>query len=295
MNNNLYKYLPLRISRAVQALPEPILSSLTEIRLRSQGPLSVTAGGKSYALKEDGTTCEPFYATKTSREEIKECLSKLCVSSLYSFEDCISKGFIPFENGGRAGICGEAIYKNGEIKGFREIHSINLRIRRHVKSFGLALAAEMISDGLKGALIFSPPNCGKTTLLRSTVHLLADGSLGRAYKLGIADERSELFTSELRASLTDAICSVPKAKAVELLYRSLSPDLIACDEISPSDGETLLDCINTGVPLLATAHASNKDELLKRPFVKKLADNGAFPLLARVYFDGDYRYELLKL
>lgn len=295
MNTNLYKYLPLRISRAVQSLPDEIINNLTEIRLRLQGPVSVTAYGKSYTFKEDGSFCKPFYAMKSNRDELKECLSRLCVSSLYSFEDSINQGFIPFENGGRAGVCGEAIYKNGELKGFREIYSINLRIRRHIKNFGFELAKEMTHKGLKGALIFSPPNCGKTTLLRSTVHLLADGSLGRAYKIGIADERSEIFTSELNNSLTDAICSVPKAKAVEILYRSLSPDLIACDEISVSDGETLLECINTGVPLLATAHAGSADELFKRPFIKRLADNGAFPLLARLFFDGTYRYEITEI
>ena len=50
-------------------------------------------------------------------------------------------------------------------------------------------------NSIYNTLIVSPPQCGKTTLLRDIIRILSDGASifnGRGFKVGVIDERSEL-------------------------------------------------------------------------------------------------------
>jgi len=291
MPNDLLRYLPIRISRAVAALPERIAEGLTEIRLRAGGPVSVTSGGRNHTFTESGLLCPVERALRCCESELEECVALLSRSSLYSFGDTVKNGYIPFGDGCRAGVCGEGIVQNGETLGFRKIHSVNLRQRRFIRDFGLEAAKRVSENGLKGALVYSPPGFGKTTLLRSVAALLSDGSLGRAYRVALADERGELFVPELAAGLTDAVRGLKKAEAARLLCRSMSPEVLICDELSPEDAGAMTDALNTGVCVIASAHADSVSGLKSRPFIAKLLETGAFPLLIGIGEGFRYRVE----
>lgn len=292
MTDTLLRYLPLRISRAFAALPDGLLDKLTEVRLRLNAPVSVSAGGFNRCFTAEGRLCAPDKGIRCGGEEIEECLALLSRSSLYSFDDTLKSAYIPFGNGCRAGVCGEAIVRNGEIAGFRRVYGINLRLRRFVKDFGAEAARRISGGGLKGALIYSPPNRGKTTLLRSIARLLSDGSAGPPRRVAIADERCELYVPELAGGLVDLMSGVRKAEAAELLCRSMSPEVIICDELSCSDGDALLQAVNAGVCVIATAHGDTRAALEKRPFVKELLDSGAFRLLIRLSAEGPFAYDI---
>lgn len=287
---SLLCYLPQRVGAALTALPREALSTATELRLRLDGPVSLTLGGKNMCFDRAGRFCTVEKGLRCTKEELADCVALLTKSSLYSYGDCIRQGYLPFGKGGRAGISGDAIVKNGTLVGFSTIHGINLRLRRFIKDYGYEAARRIREKGLRGALIYSPPNCGKTTLLTSIAALLAGDSLGRPLKVALADERWELFVPELKGSLVDAICGVEKAHAIELLCRTMSPQVLVCDELAAADGAPLRRVLGMGVALVATAHAENRQELTNRPFIKELLDTGAFPLLIRL--GTDFRYSV---
>ena len=77
-------------------------------------------------------------------------------------------------------------------------------------------------------------------------------------------------------SLTDVLNGYSKGDGMMTALRCLSPQLIICDEIgSRSDADAMLEAMNAGVPVIATAHASNEDDLLGRPQIERLVDYGA--------------------
>lgn len=272
--HRLLPYLPARIASAAARLPDAVAENLTEIRLRLHGPVSATSGGKNRCFDLHGSLCPAEDAIVCTQEDMSECLSLLTRSSLYSCGDALSAGYLPFGDGCRAGICGDAAVRNGVLRGFGEIYGINLRLSRFIREFGRKAAQNIAGTPPRGALVYSPPNRGKTTLLRSVAALLSAN-----YRVALADERRELYVPQLRAGLVDALCGVKKSEALPLLCRSMSPEIIVCDELAAGDEAALLSALGAGVCIIASAHAESEEGLRARPFVGRLLATGAFPLL----------------
>ena len=95
---------------------------------------------------------------------------------------------------------------------------------------------------LAGKLISVIGSGGKTTFLRSAAYLLSTGR--EALRVGVADERDELITPEMSACIIDRVSGCPKALAVEILTRTMSPQVIICDEIGAGGAEELLAAAN---------------------------------------------------
>ena len=80
-------------------------------------------------------------------------------------------------------------------------------------------------------------------------------------------------------TLIDVMRGYPKAKAVELAVRTLSPEIIVCDEIGDeSECRALLETAGSGVPIIASAHGKSLTDLLSRPQIKRLFENGVFEI-----------------
>lgn len=290
----LFRYLPMRISRAVHYLPREILESLNEIRLRKDAPVSATWGRRNIVFDENGRLCRIESAIRAREDELKECLARLTDSSLYACDEFLAQGFIPLAEGGRAGVCGRAILRNGKMQGFSEISSVNLRLHRHVPDFARPLIDEYRKNGLKGALVCAPPALGKTTFLRSAAFLLSAGKGIPPKRVGIADERCEIAAGAEKAGLADIISGLPKAEAITMLTRTMAPEIIICDEISPSETEAVAEARSTGVELIASAHCQSPRDLLKRGRMKLLLESGAFPLCVILGYDRGYTCTLEK-
>ena len=71
-----------------------------------------------------------------SHEIIEKIVLTLCDGSLYAHLHTIKDGYISIGNGIRAGICGKAIMKDGQIEGIYDISSINIRIPQRIKNAG---------------------------------------------------------------------------------------------------------------------------------------------------------------
>ncbi len=290
----LFKYLPLRISLAVHSLPSDIFESANEIRLRRNAPISVTVGRNNITFNEKGRICGVSGAMRATDKEIAECLSLLTGGSMYTCDEYVASGFIPLSEGGRAGVCGRADMRSGRITGFTEIYSVNLRLHRFIRELASPLIQKYREEGVCGAIICSPPALGKTTFLRSAAYLLATGNGIDCRRVGIADERCEISVGIKAQGLIDIISGAPKADAINILTRTMSPEIIICDEISATEVESVLEAQNTGVTLIASAHCTDIKGLYKRGRMKTLIDAGIFPLCAVLSYDSEYRCEIMK-
>ena len=93
----------------------------------------------------------------------------------------------------------------------------------------------------------------------------------RGFKCGVADDRGELAAmycaapSNLVGAQTDVIDGAPKAEAIEMLLRTMSPKVIISDEIvSEKDVAALRKASGAGVAIIATAHGSSVEEVMRR-------------------------------
>ncbi len=293
-NEVIFRYLPLRIARAVDLLPKEVLSGLTEIRLRKRAPVSATTGMKNIFFREDGIICRMESGIYARDDELEECIARLTQSSLYTCDEYIAQGFVPLPEGGRAGICGRVNYRNGRLCGFAEITSVNIRLHRFLPDVAAELISQYRDNGLTGTLVCAPPALGKTTFLRSTAFLLANGKGIGPKRIALADEREEISAGLPKSGLLDVMSGIPKAQAVTMLTRTMSPQAIICDEIAPNETDALIEAQNTGVCLVASAHCNSPKELLKRGNMKKLIEFGLFPLCVVLGYNNGYFYNIHK-
>jgi len=283
--DSFFKYIPPRFTRLIANLPAPLLEKVTEIRLRTDAPFSLTLGCRNIMLDSSGNICLAKNAVCATKSDMEQCLSLLSQGSLYTYDDTIKTGYIPIKGGGRAGICGEAILENGKVRGFKEIYAINLRLHRHVPLFAADLIKFYAKEGVCGTLVYSPPAMGKTTFLRSAACLLAEGRNIRPYRVGIVDERCEIYIKGMSDGLIDVISNCPKAYGIELLCRTMSPEVIICDEIGAGEQDAVINAQNTGVHFIASAHGESIMGLRRRPFVNKMLEAGLFEIAVRLNAD----------
>lgn len=135
-------------------------------------------------------------------------------------------------------------------------------------------------------IIISPPRCGKTTLLRDIGRNISDGFKGLNFsgkKVCIIDERSEIASCyngipQLEVGLrTDVLDSCPKSEGIMMGIRSMSPEVIICDEIGTAlDMESIIKASNSGVSIVTTIHGYGIEDLYAREVFKNIVENNIF-------------------
>jgi stage III sporulation protein AA len=204
----------------------------------------------------------------------------LCENSVYAHEAEIRQGYITIKGGHRAGFSGKAVIREGKIETIKEINSVNIRVSRERIGCGSEYIEE-ITDKNKvlNTLVISSPGCGKTTLLRDLTRLISNSGK----KVSVIDERGEIgavYCSVPQNDLgiqTDIIEDAPKKYAIPLMLRSMSPQVMICDEIATeADVMSIRKCFGAGVSVIASAHAGSVDEVRQNPLLKSLLGNGGF-------------------
>ena len=284
------EYLPERLRQSLNQLPLLWRGQLSEIRLRSERPIQLNGNGQNYFLS---TRCRPLFtpemdSLRCSAEEINETFRRLCEYSVYSYQRQICSGYITLRGGHRVGLCGTAIYKDGQCTGLRDISAINLRIARTVPGAADDLFRGMPQLMHNGSiLIAGAPNTGKTTMLRDFARQLSAGVRCEAQRVTVVDERGELammFHGVSQAGedfLCDVLDAVPKAEGIRMAVRALSPQIIVCDEVSTEEeASAILSGVHTGVRFALSVHASCRKELWRRPVIRRLLSSGAFDAVA---------------
>ncbi len=236
------------------------LGELTDIRLRRGGISSVTVGGRSYPL-----------GIILSARKADELIFALCEESVYAHTDTIREGYINCR-GIRVGVCGRAVTENGRTVAVTECSSAVIRIPHEIMGCADGIYAVWKRTGRRGLLIYSPPGVGKTTVLCDLMRLLShDG-----HQFAVIDTRGELSGAAENKS-ADVLIGYPKHEGIRSAVRSLSPELILCDELAgEADAEAALYALSSGVPLIATTHAGSRDELSLRPDLIGLFGRRAF-------------------
>lgn len=263
---------------------------INEIRLRAEKPILVVEGDKEWYLDRNGIyTKESSSASIISTQELEKTIQHICHYSLYAYEEELRQGYITVEGGHRIGIVGQVVLEDfGKIRTIKHIRGINIRISHEMKQVSDPILPYLYRDGRpKGALIISPPGCGKTTLLRDMIRNLSDGSTyGKGVTVGVVDERSEIAGSYLGQPQndvgirTDVLDACPKALGMMLLLRAMSPKVIAIDELgSKEEIEAVRTVAACGSKVIATMHGRDLEDIRKRDGMERLLQESCFEVL----------------
>lgn len=261
---------------------------LQEIRLRMNAPLLIIYENKEAFISEDSRFVDnPGEAVMITKNEIRETMEYISNYSLYAFEEEIRQGFITINGGHRIGIAGKIIIEDDMIKGMKHISFINIRLAHQIKGCADSVLPYLINRqaaGIYHTLVISPPRCGKTTLLRDIIRQLSNGSSYLpGISIGVIDERSEIGACYMGTPQnelgirTDILDCCPKAKGMMMLIRSMSPQVIAVDEIgSKEDLEAIDYVIGCGCKVIATVHGSSIEDIRNKPTLGELVKKKLF-------------------
>lgn len=273
--DEIINFLPPKIQWLMKRCTEERLNHAEEIRLRLNKPLIVSGNSWSFFVNANGAfTKEIAEAYITAMDDIKKASEIIQGFSVYSFGEELKNGYITIPGGHRIGISGRAVIENGNVKTIKDISFINYRIAKEILGAGDKAMPYILShSSIYNTLIISPPQCGKTTLLRDIIRQLSN----TGFKIGLVDERSEIaacFMGEPRNDVgirTDVLDACPKSQGIIMMIRSMSPDIIATDEIGrKEDADALLEGANAGVKIIATMHGNDIDDLHRKMELQKI-------------------------
>ena len=226
----------------LNTVPKP--EELQEIRMRLGQPLRVVRGKEEIVLRS-GT--EPYIVT--------------------------------VEGGHRVGVAGKVIMEKERVKNIQYISSLNIRVSHEVLGCADRLIPYIVANKqVCHTLIISPPCCGKTTLIRDLIRQISDGNeYVKGCSVGVVDERSELggcylgIAQNHLGTRTDVLDCCPKAEGMIMLIRSMSPQVIAVDEIGTvEDIHAIEYAMQCGCRMIASVHGLNMDEASNKPVLGDL-------------------------
>ncbi len=274
MENSILQLFPLS-TRCLWQKTAREQEAIQEIRLRAGRQAILYRDGREVFLDRQGEfTDSPEQARIVPQKELEELLEHICHYSPYAFAEELRRGFVTVAGGHRVGVAGQAVMEgDGSIRTLKNISYVNIRVAHQKKGAADGVLAAIYAGGIpQNALIISPPGCGKTTLLRDLIRQISDGnSYGRGMTVGVVDERSELAGSFLgrpqndMGMRTDVLDACPKEIGMLMLLRSMSPRVIAIDELG-SEGElkALGQASACGCRILATVHGTDRRDVERR-------------------------------
>ena len=286
---------PVISEKLLQQIPQEMMETIQEIRIQEGREISLVFPDRIVLLsKVTGRNA----AVPVSHQQLEETFASLCEYSVHTYLPQIQNGFITTPEGHRVGIGGTAVIKDGKVSSFQKITSLNIRLAREETKLPEILK-DVFGDGLCSVLIAGAPSSGKTTLLRALALWLA-----KYYRVTVVDERGEIMghPSAEREGCLDVLTGFPKHIGILQAVRTLSPQVIICDELGDrQEVEQLLQALaptlerdygvdtaslsveqaerqalNCGVSVVASIHAQDEEQLSRKPQYQDLYRAAAF-------------------
>ena len=292
---NILEYIDCQVRDLLKNIDRELILKTEEIRLRMGKPLMICIGEKDLYIGKDGKAYSDIDSKDIyeniyliSSENIKNTFQKVSNYSIYSIQEELRQGFITIKGGHRIGLIGKAIYSEEKLVSIKNISSINIRISRQVIGASRKVMKYIRKDSknIYNTLIISPPKCGKTTILRDIIRNISNGVKNKdikGLKVGVVDERSELaamYNGQPQNDLglrTDVLDACYKYDGMMILLRSMSPDVIATDEIGHStDTKAIYEAMKSGVKVITTAHGKDLEDIKNKLNLKEVIENKVF-------------------
>ena len=281
--NNKYIYaldlLPLGLKNSVDKLRISDIMSISEIRLRTNGFLTVKRQqSEAFVTYGGNLSTSTANAVPVYKNDVDFTYHRAFENSLYSYEEELKNGYITTRGGNRVGFSSSFIYENGRVSRIHDVTGINIRIAREIKNVSRPVFENIDFKKPKSLIICGEPASGKTTLLRDIAR-----ELGNRYTVTIIDERNEIASAADGViendvgRFTDVLSGVTKKEGIQRSVRLLSPQFIVCDEIGDRDELKSFEYAkNSGVKIIATTHCDSIEDALKKPLIKKMVKQSFF-------------------
>lgn len=281
--NQAIKALSGSLYMILKEVPEEIQKNVREICIRTEKPVIFMCTNDYLFLRKDGKLTRNLNLPLkiASQRELEESLKMMCKDSVYSYTNEIKNGFLTLKGGHRVGLCGTAVIEDEKIVNVRDISTLSVRIARQMRNSADELLSS-INNKFNGIILAGIPASGKTTILRELARKLS--VLGE--KVSVVDERNEFSGTYAGLAQNDlGFCDIlngyPKAEGLTQAIRTLSPNVIVCDEIGTErDIQAIRQAVHAGVKLIVSVHAGSIDDFSRRKHCMDILNTEAFDVLA---------------
>lgn len=248
-------------------------------KLRTVYEIRIRVGRKAIIVSSEGKLS---YGTIFTEEQFNRIFVQLNGGSYYKHEQTLPYGYFTDIFGGRCGAACDIVGDPADHPVIR-VRGLNIRVPRSIRGVSDELCRYFLSRGKRrGMLIFAPPCTGKTTVIRDLAGKLAEPPNGLC--VCVADERREFIWEDYSQDANlDILSGYRKKNAMEIAIRSLSADVIICDEIGDfEDAEGVCQLASSGVPLIATVHAEDIEDLKNKTSIVLMNEKKLFGTIVRL-------------
>jgi stage III sporulation protein AA len=277
VNMNEFKtaieYFPYEIRNILKSISDYDSGRVQEIRLRVNRNLNVTINGSEYTVLKNGSISRKnSNGVLINQDIMNETFNSLCEYSIHSYEESLINGYITIKGGCRVGFGASCSMKNGIIESIKYINSINIRIANQILNCSDIITNLIYKEDVSNTLIAGPVSSGKTTILRDICR-----KIGKNKRISLIDERNEIaccFNGVPQSdigNMTDVLEGYNRSDGIEIALRTLTPDIIVCDEIfNTKDAHSIIKLYGNGVKIITTTHASSIKELKEKEVIRRL-------------------------
>ncbi len=288
---------PRFIGDTINSLDKSIKSKISEIRLRKNKPIIIYVLNTLYFIEHSGVLSRTLNdrCICINEEDFEYICDKLCNHSYHTNMSSLIDGYVTAKNGSRIGVSSTAVYKDDKIYSVKDISSLNIRISHECRNCAKKIIDLTFRKSLPSIIVAGLPGCGKTTFLRDYARLISNGYSGVYKKVAIVDERKEIAADFDVGINTDILSGFGKAKGIEIATRTLSPDLIVCDEIGSIDElEKIRYSFSTGVNFAVSIHLKDAEDIFSNIMTDELIKTGQFDfiIILKSYTD---EFEIIDL